>query len=71
MVVWDRWAADTYDTVVLARSGSGKSYFCKLDLLRSLYSGVTAAVIDPEDEYTRLTTAVGGIVTLLGAQASI
>jgi type IV secretory pathway VirB4 component len=67
VVVWDRWAADTYNTVVLARSGSGKSYFCKLDLLRSLYSGVSAAVIDPEDEYTRLTQAVGGTVIRLGA----
>lgn len=67
VVVWDRWAGDNYNSVVLARSGAGKSYFCKLDLLRSLYSGVTAAVIDPEDEYTRLTRAVGGTVIRLGA----
>ncbi|GAA3744682.1 VirB4 family type IV secretion system protein [Salinactinospora qingdaonensis] len=67
VLVWDRWALDTYNTVVLARSGAGKSYFCKLDLLRSLYTGVTAAVIDPEDEYTRLTEAVGGTTLRLGA----
>ncbi|WP_236572285.1 VirB4 family type IV secretion system protein [Nocardiopsis sp. FR4] len=67
VVVWDRWAGDNYNSVVLARSGAGKSYFCKLDLLRSLYTGVTAAVIDPEDEYTRLTQAVGGTVIRLGA----
>lgn len=67
VVVWDRWASDNYNSVVLARSGAGKSYFCKLDLLRSLYTGVTAAVIDPEDEYTRLTRAVGGTVIGLGA----
>ncbi|QUX30651.1 DUF87 domain-containing protein [Nocardiopsis akebiae] len=67
VVVWDRWASDNYNSVVLARSGAGKSYFCKLDLLRSLYTGVTAAVIDPEDEYTRLTRAVGGTVISLGA----
>ncbi|WP_317846997.1 VirB4 family type IV secretion system protein [Nocardiopsis deserti] len=66
VVVWDRWSMDTYNSVVLARSGAGKSYFCKLDLLRSLYSGVTAAVIDPEDEYTRLAQAVGGAVIRLG-----
>ncbi|GAA4935702.1 hypothetical protein GCM10023224_15600 [Streptomonospora halophila] len=66
VVVWDRWALDTYNTVVLARSGAGKSYFCKLDLLRSMYAGVTAAVIDPEDEYTRLTDAVGGTTIRLG-----
>lgn len=67
VVVWDRWSMDTYNSVVLARSGSGKSYFCKLDLLRSLYSGVSAAVVDPEDEYPRLTQAVGGTVIRLGA----
>src|SRR5690625_2068125 len=66
VVVWDRWALDSYNTVVLARSGAGKSYFCKLDLLRSMYAGVTAAVIDPEDEYTRLTDAVGGTTIRLG-----
>lgn len=67
VVVWDRWTGDNYNSVVLARSGAGKSYFCKLDLLRSLYSGVTAAVIDPEDEYSRLAQAVGGTVLRLGA----
>ncbi|GAA4905096.1 VirB4 family type IV secretion system protein [Streptomonospora salina] len=66
VVVWDRWALDTYNTVVLARSGAGKSYFCKLDLLRSMYAGITAAVIDPEDEYSRLTEAVGGTTIRLG-----
>ncbi|TQN32648.1 uncharacterized protein DUF87 [Haloactinospora alba] len=67
VVLWDRWSLDSYNTVVLARSGAGKSYFCKTDLLRSMYAGVTAAVIDPEDEYTRLTEAVGGTVIQLGA----
>lgn len=67
VVVWDRWSGDNYNSVVLARSGAGKSYFCKLDLLRNLYAGVTAAVIDPEDEYTRLAQAVGGTVLRLGA----
>ncbi|WP_344094515.1 conjugal transfer protein TraC [Nocardiopsis composta] len=67
VVVWDRWALDSYNAVVLARSGAGKSYFCKLDLLRSLYAGISAAVVDPEDEYARLAEAVGGTVIRLGA----
>lgn len=66
VVVWDRWSGDNYNSVTLARSGAGKSYHCKLDLLRNLYAGVTAAVIDPEDEYTRLAQAVGGTVLRLG-----
>jgi type IV secretory pathway VirB4 component len=67
VVWWDRWAAENHNAVVLARSGAGKSYFVKLDVLRSLYQGVTVAVIDPEDEYVRLADTVGGTVLRLGA----
>jgi type IV secretory pathway VirB4 component len=66
IVWWDRWACDNHNAVVLARSGAGKSYLVKLDVLRSLYQGVHAAVIDPEDEYTRLAAAVGGTTVRLG-----
>jgi type IV secretory pathway VirB4 component len=67
VVVWDRWAQSNYNAVVLARSGEGKSYLAKLDLLRNLYLGVEAFVIDPEDEYVRLAEAVGGTVIRPGA----
>lgn len=67
LVFWDRWAQANYNAVVLARSGAGKSYLAKLELLRSLYDGVEAAVVDPEDEYARLASAVGGSVLRLGA----
>ena len=66
LVLWDRWAQDNHNSITLARSGAGKSYFTKLDVLRSLYTGVQVFVIDPEDEYTRLTRAVGGTVLSLG-----
>ncbi len=62
VVVWDRWAQDNHNMVILARSGAGKSYLAKLDLLRNLYHGVEACVIDPEDEYLTLAEAVGGKV---------
>ncbi|MEV6299886.1 DUF87 domain-containing protein [Actinoplanes sp. NPDC051861] len=62
VVVWDRWAQSNYNSVILARSGEGKSYLAKLDLLRNLYLGVEAFVIDPEDEYLRLAEAVGGTI---------
>ncbi|WP_405430937.1 VirB4 family type IV secretion system protein [Micromonospora sp. NBC_00617] len=51
---------------MLARSGAGKSYFVKLEILRNLYQGVQIAVVDPEDEYLRLADAVGGTVVRLG-----
>ena len=67
LVVWDRWSADNHNSVVLARSGAGKSYLTKLDILRSLYQDVQVMVVDPEQEYTRLAKAVGGTVVELGA----
>lgn len=67
LVFWDRWSLDNYNSVILGRSGAGKSYLVKLDVLRSLYTGTQVQVIDPEDEYTRLAEAVGGTVIRLGA----
>lgn len=66
-VLWDRFAQDNYNSIALARSGAGKSYLTKLELLRLLFTGVTASVIDPEDEYVRLAETVGGHIIALGA----
>ncbi|MFC7101193.1 VirB4 family type IV secretion system protein [Nonomuraea rubra] len=67
VIVWDRFAQDNHNSVVLARSGAGKSFFTKLEALRLLYQGVEVAVVDPEDEYARLAHAVGGTHLRLGA----
>ncbi|WP_431947900.1 VirB4 family type IV secretion system protein [Actinacidiphila sp. bgisy167] len=66
LLLWDRFAQDNYNSVTLARSGSGKSYLTKLEMLRQLYTGTDVAVIDPEDEYVRLAESVGGTVIRLG-----
>lgn len=66
IVWWDRWAQHNHNTLILARSGAGKSYLVKLDVLRSLFEGVRVAVIDPEDEYPALAEAVGGTTIRLG-----
>ncbi|MFG1998644.1 VirB4 family type IV secretion system protein [Spirillospora sp. NPDC048911] len=67
VVLWDRFAQDNYNSVTIARSGAGKSYFTKLELLRLMYHGVQVAVIDPEGEYIRLAQAVSGTCIALGA----
>ena len=66
VLLWNRWAQDNHNSVVLARSGAGKSYFVKLEVLRNLYQGTGVSVIDPEDEYTPLAEHVGGTVVQLG-----
>lgn len=67
LVLWDRFAQDNHNSVILARSGAGKSYLAKLEALRSLYAGIEVAVVDPEDEYRRVAEAVGGAYLHLGA----
>jgi type IV secretory pathway VirB4 component len=59
-VLLDRFARENYNSVLLARSGAGKSYLAKLEALRLLFRGVQIFVLDPEGEYRRLTNHVGG-----------
>jgi type IV secretory system conjugative DNA transfer VirD4/TraG family protein len=70
LVHWDRFGdgMHNHNSVILGRSGAGKSYLVKLELLRSLYRGIEIAVVDPEDEYSRLAAAVGGTYVHLGAR---
>lgn len=67
-VMWDRWASmDNHNSVLIARSGAGKSYLTKVSILRELYQGVRVVVVDPESEYLDLAAHVGGTVHRPGA----
>ncbi|MDZ7611177.1 MAG: DUF87 domain-containing protein [Candidatus Moranbacteria bacterium] len=60
LILFDRFSLENANTVVFAKSGAGKSYAVKLEILRSLMLGTDSIVIDPEDEYRYLAEAVGG-----------
>jgi len=60
LVLFDRFSMENANTVVFAKSGAGKSYAIKLEILRSLMLGTDSIIIDPEDEYRYLAEAVGG-----------
>jgi len=60
LILFDRFSLENYNSVVFAKSGSGKSYAVKLEILRSLMFGTDVLVIDPEREYEDLASAVGG-----------
>jgi type IV secretory pathway VirB4 component len=60
LVVFDRFSLENANTVVFGKSGSGKSYMVKLEILRSLMFDTEVIVIDPENEYETLTHALGG-----------
>lgn len=60
LVVFDRFTLENANMVVFAKSGSGKSYMVKLEILRSLLFDTEVIVIDPEDEYRKLSDAIKG-----------
>jgi len=60
LVIFDRFNLENHNSVIFARSGSGKSYAAKLELLRSIMLGTDVIIIDPENEYKSLSDAVGG-----------
>lgn len=60
LVIFDRFGQENANSVVFAKSGSGKSYMVKLEALRSLMFGTEIIVIDPEEEYRSLCEAIGG-----------
>lgn len=60
LILFDRFSLENYNSVVFAKSGSGKSYAVKLEILRSLMFGTDVIVIDPEREYENLASATGG-----------
>jgi type IV secretory pathway VirB4 component len=60
LVLFDRFSLENANSVIFAKSGSGKSYAVKLEILRSLMLGVECIILDPENEYNTLADAVDG-----------
>jgi type IV secretory pathway VirB4 component len=60
LVLFDRFSLENYNSVIFAKSGSGKSYATKLEILRSLMFDTDVIVIDPEREYEFLSEAMDG-----------
>ncbi|MBU1292078.1 ATP-binding protein, partial [Patescibacteria group bacterium] len=60
LILFDRFSMENANAVVFAKSGSGKSYAVKLEVLRSLMQDTEVIIIDPEKEYKYLAETVGG-----------
>ncbi len=60
LVLFDRYSMENYNSVLFAKSGAGKSYTTKLEVLRSLMFETEVVVIDPEREYEYMASATGG-----------
>jgi type IV secretory pathway VirB4 component len=60
LILFDRFSLENGNFVIFAKSGAGKSYAVKLEVLRSLMQDTEVIIVDPEKEYQYLTETVGG-----------
>jgi conjugal transfer ATP-binding protein TraC len=60
LILFDRFSLENYNSVTFAKAGAGKSYFTKLEIIRTLMFDTDVIVIDPEREYEYMAEATGG-----------
>jgi conjugal transfer ATP-binding protein TraC len=70
LVIFDRFSLENSNSVVFAKSGAGKSFTVKLEALRSMMFGTEVFIIDPENEYERMSEAVGGAYVRLSLNSN-
>ncbi len=70
LVIFDRFSLENGNSVVFAKSGAGKSFAVKLEAIRSMMFGTEVIIIDPENEYKRMSEAVGGAYIRLSLNSS-
>ncbi len=60
LIIFDRFKMENANSVILGKSGGGKSFLVKLEALRLLTLGVEVIIVDPENEYKKLAESAGG-----------
>ena len=60
LVIFDRFSLENANSVILGKSGGGKSFLVKLESLRQLIMGSEMIIIDPENEYQKMCEMFGG-----------
>lgn len=70
LVIFDRFSLENGNSVVFAKSGAGKSFLVKLEALRSMMFGTEIFIIDPENEYQRMSEAAGGAYVRLSLNSA-
>lgn len=60
LVIFDRFSMENANQVVFGKSGSGKSFYIKLETMRQFMFGTEIIIIDPENEYELLAKTLGG-----------
>lgn len=71
LIIFDRFSLENANEVVLGKSGAGKSYLIKLEIMRQFMLGAEVIVIDPEGEYPTLAQTLGGEVVSFTSSSPI
>ncbi len=71
LVIFDRFSLENANMLVFAKSGAGKSFAVKLEAVRSMMLGTDIIIIDPENEYQKLSDAVGGSYVRLSLNSDV
>lgn len=60
LIIFDRFTLENSNSVILGKSGGGKSFFVKLETSRLLMMDVDVIIVDPENEYQKLASSMAG-----------
>ncbi len=71
LIIFDRFTLENANEVILGKSGAGKSYLIKLEILRQFMLGAEVIVIDPEGEYGTIAPELGGEVVEFSSGSTI
>ena len=70
LIIFDRFTLENANSVILGKSGGGKSFLVKLEALRLLMIGVEVIILDPENEYAAACKSLGGEFVEFSATSS-
>ena len=60
LIIFDRFTLENANSIILGKSGGGKSFFVKLEAMRQLLMGSNIIIVDPENEYQQMCDQFGG-----------
>ena len=69
LIIIDKFDREKYknsNTCIFGSSGSGKSYFTKIQILRNYILDINQYIIDPEREYEKISKSLNGSLIKIG-----
>ena len=69
LIIIDKFDREKYknsNTCIFGSSGSGKSYFTKIQILRNYILNINQYIIDPEREYEKVSKSLNGSLIKIG-----